>query len=137
MTRDAPLLLYDGACGLCNATVRRVLRRDRTGTLRFASLQGPAGTAVRSRHPELEGVDSVVWVAADDSGRETVAVRSDAALHLAGYLGGPWRLALAARLVPRALRDRVYDWVARHRHRLPGADRCFVPPPETRARFLD
>jgi predicted DCC family thiol-disulfide oxidoreductase YuxK len=130
----APLLLYDGTCGFCSATVRFVLRHDRRGTVRFATLDSRAAARVIGRHPELAGVDSVVWVepAGPDS-PETVAVRSDAVVRVARYLGGPWHATRVAALLPRAWRDRAYDWVARHRHRLPGADRCFVPPPEARA----
>ena len=132
-----PVLLYDGACGFCSAVVQLVLRRDRRGTLRFAALQGAYSRDLIARHPELAGVDSLVWAEPAPAG-ERVLVRSAAGLRLARYLAGPWHLALAMWLVPRALRDSVYDVVARHRHRLGGpAETCFVPPPEMRARFLD
>jgi predicted DCC family thiol-disulfide oxidoreductase YuxK len=132
-----PLLLYDGTCGICGATVRFVLRHDRRGTVRFAPLDGPTAAGVVGRHPELAGVDSVVWVdpAEPGGGREAVAVRSDAVLRAAGYLGGAWHAARLARLIPRGLRDRAYDWIAKHRHRL-ARDRCYLPPPEARDRFL-
>ncbi len=134
-----PVLLYDGDCGFCAESVQLVLRHDRSGTLRFARLQGDLGTAVRARHPELQGVDSMVWVE-PVPGRDQprVLVRSDAALRIARYLGGWWRLAGAARLLPRRLRDGAYDLVARHRHRLLGDGRsCLVPGVEVRERFLD
>jgi predicted DCC family thiol-disulfide oxidoreductase YuxK len=133
------VLLYDGTCGFCAGSVRFLLRHDRRGTLRFASLQGAYGAGVRSRHPELAGIDSMVWVepaAAGDA--ERVSVRSAAALRIARYLGGIWSVALAAAIVPRGWLDRAYDLMARHRHQLPGAsDTCLVPAPEVRARFLD
>jgi len=134
---SGPVLLYDGACGFCSAVVQLVLRRDRRGTLRFAALQGVYAHDLIARHPELVGVDSLVWAEPVAVG-ERVFVRSDAGLRLARYLAGPWHLALLTWLLPRFLRDSVYDVVARHRHRLGGpADACFVPPPEVRARFLD
>lgn len=132
---DGPLLLYDGTCGICGATVRFILEHDRRRTVRFAPLDGPTAARAVARHPELAQVDSVVWLEPAGAGRETVAVRSDAVLQAAGYLAGPWGLARVARLIPRGLRDRAYDWIARHRHRL-AADRCLVPPPEARDRFL-
>lgn len=132
-----PVLLYDGACGFCGATVALVLRRDRKGTLRFAPLGGAFARDVAARHPARAGADSVVWVEPAAAGApERVLARSAAALRIASYLGGVWTLALGAWLVPRPLRDAVYDLVARHRHRLSGAA-CFVPTPEVRARFLD
>jgi predicted DCC family thiol-disulfide oxidoreductase YuxK len=133
----APVLLYDGVCGFCNKTVQMILDRDRRGEMRFAALQSDYGQAVVGRHPELQGVDSVVYVerAADV---ERVYVRSEAALKVAAYLGGVWKLFLAARLVPRGLRDYFYDLFARHRYRFFGKyDACMLPPPEVRARFLD
>lgn len=134
---SGPVLLYDGACGFCSAVVQLVLKRDRRGTLRFAALQGGYARGLFARHPELEGVDSLMWAEPSALG-ERVFVRSEAGLRLARYLAGPWHLALALWLLPRALRDSVYDVVARHRHRLGGpADTCFVPSPAARARFLD
>jgi predicted DCC family thiol-disulfide oxidoreductase YuxK len=134
-----PVLLYDGACGFCSRTVRFVLRHDGQRTLRFAPLQSPYAARVIARHAELTDLDSLMWVeAAGGGGPERVLVRSAAALSVAAYLGGWWRPLLAAWLVPLPLRDAAYDLVARHRHQLFGAsDRCFVPPPEARARFLD
>jgi predicted DCC family thiol-disulfide oxidoreductase YuxK len=119
--------------------VQFVLRHDRRGTLRFAALQGDFGRAVRARHPELEDVDSMVWVEPEGPGSaERVLVRSDAALRVARYLGGPFHLARISALLPRGVRDSAYALVARHRHRLtPGGPRCLVPPPAVRARFLD
>lgn len=115
-----------------------MLRHDRRGTLRFATLQGPFAVALIPRHAELVGLDSLVWVEPVPGVGERVFVRSAAVLRVAAYLGSWWRVFLAARAVPPALRDAAYDLVARHRHRILGAeDRCFVPPPEVRARFLD
>lgn len=133
-----PVLLYDGACGFCGTAVRLVLRHDRRGTLRFAALGGAYARAVVGRHPELEGSDSMVWLEPPAGGLpERVLVRSAAALRVARYLGGPWRLLLAGWLAPRPLRDALYDLVARHRHRLSGAAACVVPDAAQRARFLE
>jgi len=132
-----PVLLYDGVCGFCAANVQFILRNDPGGRLRFAPLQGAFASTVRARHPELQGVDSMVWVE-PASGRdsERVFVRSAAALRAVRYLGGFWQLALAAALVPRRLRDAGYDLIARHRHQLAGGATCLVPGPDVRARFL-
>lgn len=134
-----PVLLYDGACGLCGAAVRFVLAHDRRGTLRFAALGGAYGRSLVERHPELREADSMVWIEPPAAGRpERALVRSAAAIRVAAYLGGGWALARAAWLVPRPLRDAAYDLVARHRHRLGGAaGACYVPTPGERARFLD
>lgn len=133
----SPVLLYDGTCGLCAASVRFVLRHDVHGTLRFASLQGEFGREVLARHPALQGVDSVVWVQpASAAGPEIVLVRSAAALQVVTYLGGWWTLLRVARLIPAFLRDAVYDRVAVHRRRLT-PPQCQLAEPSYRHRFLD
>lgn len=130
-------MLYDGVCGFCNKSVQLILDQDRKGTLRFAALQSDYGMAVIERHPELRGVDSVVYVEHSEDG-ERVFVRSDAALRLASYLGGAWKVFLAAKVIPKSVRDYLYDQFARNRYRMFGKyDSCMLPPPEVRSRFLD
>ena len=135
---ESPVLLYDGTCGLCAGSVQFILRHERRHELRFATLQGPFAEAIRARHPELSRVDSMVWVEpAAGRSREQVFVRSTAALRAARYLGGIWRLAALGWLVPPLVRDAVYNVIARHRHRLSGAEQCYLPTPDVRARFID
>ena len=144
-THDAPrtthLLLYDGTCGFCASSVQWVLRRDRRRTLRFAALQGETARPILARHPELASVDSVVWVEGSPEAleaRESVRVRSDAAVAVGMYLGGGWSVAAQlAALIPIAVRDWGYDLIARHRHKLTrNGPECLLPTPEERARFL-
>src|ERR1044072_8465859 len=99
----APVLLYDGVCGFCNKSVQLILDHDRRGEMRFAALQSDYGQAVIERHPELRGVDSVVFVESH-AGGERIYTRSDAALKGAAYLGGLWKRVLAAKAMPRSLR---------------------------------
>ena len=132
------MLLFDGVCGFCNRAVRTVLRFDRRGSLRFAALDGDFARAIIARHPAIASVDSMVFV--DEPGRpgERIAVRSDAALRVLDYLGGPWKALTVARFVPRPVRDRLYDRFAGIRYRVFGKyDTCPIPPPEVRTRFID
>ena len=133
-----PVLLFDDTCGFCNEAVQNVLRHDKKRSLRFASLRGEYGIDLRARHPELNSVDSMVWFHPTAGGSaELIAIRSDAALLVADYLGGPFRLAAVAGFVPRRLRDAAYDFVARHRHKLsPTPKECLIPTPDQRSRFL-
>jgi predicted DCC family thiol-disulfide oxidoreductase YuxK len=117
--------------------VQFILRHEREHTLRFAALESELGRSVRARHPELAATDSMIWVDEEGSAAERVRIRSAAGLHLARYLGGPWKLTALGYLVPRPIRDAVYDLIARHRHALVRApDHCFIPPPAVRQRFL-
>ncbi len=128
------ILLYDGVCGLCDSSVQFILDHDKVGTLRFATLQGELGQAAIARDPALQGVDSLVLLQPGKT-----SVRSSAVLEVGRYLGGVWRLlAWPALMVPRVVRDAVYDFVARNRYRVFGKlDACRLPTPEERARFLD
>ena len=134
-----PVLLYDGLCGFCNRGVQRILKHDHRKSMFFAALQSEYAKSILTRHPELKGVDSIVFVEPlDFAYLEQVFVRSDAALHVARYLGGLWNLALAAYVVPRPIRDYLYDQCAKRRYRWFGKyDTCLLPPPEVRERFLD
>jgi predicted DCC family thiol-disulfide oxidoreductase YuxK len=134
---NQPVLLYDGVCGLCNGVVRWVLARDPGGPMRFAALHGEYARGVFARHPELRGVDSIVLTTMED-GIERVRVRSDAVAAVAVYLGGVWRVAVTARIIPRFLRDGLYEAIARIRYRVFGRhDACPVLAREVRWRFLD
>ena len=119
-----------------------MLRREhRRRTLRFASLDSSIGREVRARYPELEGVDSVIWVEGGSNEQDyRLFVRSEAVFRVLKYLGGVWTaLAVVGAVVPRFLRDGVYDFVARHRHKIipREAESCLLPSPEQRARFVD
>ena len=134
------VLLYDGVCGMCQATVRWLMRHDPQGRLRYAAQQRPVAEAVLARH----GVDhaelnSAVLVTHFGGPGEALALRSDAILGSLAILGGVWGLAArVGRLVPAALRNAVYRWVARNRIRFFGtAELCALPSAGERARFLD
>jgi predicted DCC family thiol-disulfide oxidoreductase YuxK len=129
-----PVIIFDGVCNLCNASVDFVIRRDRRGQFLFASNQSEAGRALLSRFGVAPGdVQSVYLVEGD-----RIASRSTAALRTARRLGLPWSLAAAFLAIPRPLRDVVYDFIARNRYRWFGKkETCRLPTPEERARFLD
>lgn len=133
LVRQGPIVLFDGHCNLCNGAVDFLIRRDRRGTLRFASLQSDLGRALAAR----AGLDPDVlstFVLVDGS---RTYVRSTAALRAAAALRMPWPLLGVLRLVPRVLRDAVYDWVARNRIRWFGRkETCRLPSPEEAARFV-
>ena len=135
----SPILLYDGTCGFCAESVQFVLARDRKGTLRFAALDSATGRAILERHPEVRGFGSVLFVEPDYGATpERVFAHSTAALRVAAYLGGSWRLLQLARLVPSPIRDAVYRLIARHRHRLSAnGPVCVIPSAQDRARFLE
>lgn len=133
MTADAPLVLYDGTCGLCAKSVRWILRHEADHELEFAPLQGETTRALRAAYPELpQSIDTVVLIADGKA-----HLRSKAFLYLAKHLRAPWRWAHAFRWFPGFPLDIGYRLIAAIRYRVWGnVDACEVPAPEQRVRFL-
>jgi len=130
----SPIVLFDGVCNLCNASVNFIIDRDPSGVFRFASLQSPSGKELLERF----GVPTDTYYSLVLIHGDHLFVRSTAALRIAARLRGPWRLLYALMLVPRPVRDRIYDWIARNRYKWFGqAEACRIPTPELRSRFLD
>jgi predicted DCC family thiol-disulfide oxidoreductase YuxK len=129
------MLFYDGHCALCHRSVKFVLKHDRSGKLfRFAPLQGPTFETRVPAERRAGLADSVVVLTNEGA----LLVRSDAFLHVLRRLGGGWStLASAISVIPRALRDATYDFIARVRYRVFGTreDSCPVIAPDLRARF--
>jgi predicted DCC family thiol-disulfide oxidoreductase YuxK len=131
---EHPVMLYDGVCRFCNGALQTVIRHDPEGIVHFAPLQSQYAQQLIQSHPELKGVDSLMLV--EEDGR--IYVRSEAALGIAKHIGGWWRLLLVFRILPRSLRDWLYDGFARRRYRLFGKhDECLMPTAEIRSRFVD
>jgi predicted DCC family thiol-disulfide oxidoreductase YuxK len=134
-----PVLLYDGECGLCNFCVRRLLKWDKAGRLRFAALQsGSAQAYLRARGLPTRDFDSLVFVP-DWAGPHGAAplLRTDGALAACALAGGPGRVLAGLRVLPRGARDWIYRLVARSRYALFGEYRpTSLPKPEWRSRFL-
>jgi predicted DCC family thiol-disulfide oxidoreductase YuxK len=132
------LVLFDGVCGFCNASVRWLIERDREARLRFAPLQGAAAAELRRRHPEIpRDLDTMVYVEAS-GGAERVYLRFEAVLRAWAQVEPERPLLRWLRRVPRPLADLGYRVFARLRYRLFGRlESCPVPTPEERARFLD
>jgi predicted DCC family thiol-disulfide oxidoreductase YuxK len=135
---SGPVLLYDGVCGLCDRSVQFLLRHDKQARFRFAALQGEFAHGVLSRHGrDPAKMDYMVLVLDAGLPTERLLDRSDGVLAVLKDLGGGWRLLAASRAIPRSLRDRAYDFVARHRYGWFGRyDHCVLPSPSARARFI-
>jgi predicted DCC family thiol-disulfide oxidoreductase YuxK len=132
-TTEAPVLLFDGVCNLCNASVQWVLLHDKKGIFHFAALQSEAGRALLLQHGlSTTDFDTAVLVTP-----QKVLLRSDVPLEIVRQLGGLWPLAYVFKLVPRFLRDAVYNLVAKNRYRWWGhREQCMMPRPEWKGRFL-
>ena len=120
------LLLYDGECGLCQASVRFVTAHDRRARFHFAALQSDTAAArLAPLGGRPSGLDTLYVIEDAWGPGPRLRERSDAALFVAKELGWPWRAASVFRVLPRSWRDALYDLVARHRRSLfGGASAC-------------
>ena len=127
------VVLFDGVCNLCNASVNFIIERDPDAHFAFAALQSDAGQKLLARHDiGAQLPDSVVLL---EAGRWFT--RSSAALRIARRLSGLWPLLYPLVLVPTPIRDGLYDWVARNRYRWFGRrEQCRLPTPALAGRFL-
>lgn len=131
--RGHPIILFDAECVLCSTNAQFVLKHDKAGHFRLASMQGDIGASIYRRHGMDPRNPSSMLVVEGDRVRQD----SDAVLNIYESLGLPWRLLGALRIVPSFLRDPVYRWVARNRYRLFGKrETCWVAPPEYGDRLL-
>jgi predicted DCC family thiol-disulfide oxidoreductase YuxK len=129
-----PVVLFDGVCNLCDASVQFVIKRDPQGRFRFASFQGDRGARMAREHGvDPEALDSMVLIEGS-----RVYRKSSAALRVARRLRFPWPLLYAFIVVPPFIRNPVYDFIGRRRYRWFGRkEACWVPDAALRARFLD
>jgi predicted DCC family thiol-disulfide oxidoreductase YuxK len=130
---DHAIILFDGVCNFCDASVNFVIKRDKRRYFRFAPLQEPNGGEIARKYGiDPERLDTFVLV---ENGR--AYRKSGGALRVARRLGGPYPLAFALIAVPPFIRDFFYDWFARNRYGWFGKkDACMVPTPGVRDRFL-
>ncbi len=128
------LLLFDGVCHLCDASVQFILRHDPLGKIKFAPIQSPIGSQLYAQH----GLDPAAPSAMLFLTPQGAFKASDAALEIARTLGGVSKLALIFKPLPRVLRDAAYYFIARNRYRWFGKDdSCMMPTAELKSRMLE
>ena len=133
MNDNDPILLFDGVCNLCSSSVQFVLKHNKKGNVRFASLQSDfAKQQLEAFDLPSDYLQSLVLL---ENGN--VFVKSDAALMLSKHLNGIWRIGSIFLIVPHFARNAVYDFIAKYRYNWFGkSETCWIPKPEWKARFL-
>ncbi len=126
------IILFDGVCNFCCASVQFIIARDPQGYFKFASQQSDLGKTLLAEANLPAAMETFVLIEG-----QAVYTRSSAALKVAAKLTSPWPLGAVFWLVPRFLRDAVYRLIAKNRYRWFGQkESCWLPTPEIRARFL-
>ncbi len=127
-----PIILFDGVCNLCNSSVQFIIRRDPRSKFLFAALQSDFGTAQLHHFGMAPGMLNSIILIQNGKAHQ----KSSAALEIARSLSGLWPVMYIFKLVPRVIRDWVYDRIAKNRYKLFGRrDECMIPTLELKSRF--
>jgi len=126
-------MLFDGVCNVCNGFVQFMIPRDPKGYFKFASLQSEIGQQIMEAYElPTEELSTVIMV---ENGK--VYTHSDVALRASRRMSGLWPVFTVFSVVPRFIRDGMYNWIARNRYRWFGQrEQCMIPTPDIRQRFL-
>ncbi|WP_066051204.1 thiol-disulfide oxidoreductase DCC family protein [Robertmurraya korlensis] len=126
------IVLFDGECNFCDRSVQFIIKRDKEAVFKFTSLQSDIGQEITRKHQVPGDIDSII-VVKDDK----YYIKSAAALQICKHLSGGWKLLFVLSIIPKPIRDNFYDILAKNRYKWFGKnDRCMIPSPEIRNRFL-
>ena len=129
-----PVILFDGVCNLCSGAVQFVIKHDPKKQFRFASLQSKFGEGVM-KHFGLPVDQFNSFILLEDG---KIYTRSTAALKVAKKLRGLLSWSYGFIIVPRFIRDAVYNLVARKRYKWFGKkEECWIPTPELKSLFIE
>jgi predicted DCC family thiol-disulfide oxidoreductase YuxK len=128
------IILFDGLCNLCDASVQFIIKRDSKDIFRFVSLQSDLGQELLQKlPPAIQKTDSIILYESD----KVFYYKSQAVLEIAKSLGGIFYCLLIFKLLPTAINNTIYDYIAENRYRWMGKkESCLVPTKELKSKFL-
>jgi predicted DCC family thiol-disulfide oxidoreductase YuxK len=130
---DNPVILFDGVCNFCNSAVNFTLKRNTKANIRFAPMQSEAGQKLLQQY-NLPPDDMQSFIFIEDG---VAYKQSTAGLKVCKHLRGLWPLCYGFIIVPKFIRDGIYNWIAKNRYKWFGVQQaCIIHTPEVRARFL-
>ena len=135
LPNNKQIVLFDGVCNFCNASILKIIKNDKKNIFLFASLQSEIGKEI-TQHFNIDTnlIDSIILV----ESKTSFAIKSTAALKVMGDFGGFWILSKIGWIFPVIFRDFVYDYIAKNRYKWFGKkDNCMIPTPELKAKFLN
>ncbi|MER2170393.1 Predicted thiol-disulfide oxidoreductase YuxK, DCC family [Paenisporosarcina quisquiliarum] len=126
------IVLFDGECNFCDASVQFIIKRDPKGYFQFAAQQSDIGATFKREYAVPDTLDSILVI-----DQHKVYNSSDAALQISKHLNGLWSCLYVLKVIPKPIRNVVYKFIAKNRYAWFGKkDSCIIPPPEIRNRFL-
>ena len=128
------IILFDGVCNLCNNSVQFVIKRDINDVFQFAALQSETGKRLLTeRNIDTQEIDSIILIEPNIA----YYTKSTAALEIGKHLKGLKVISSILLWLPEALRNIVYDFIARNRYKWYGKkDNCMIPSEELKSKFI-
>lgn len=129
-----PIIFFDGVCNLCNTAVQFILKRDKKNLFRFSSLQSDYAKAnLPSSFTDDQNLQSIIL-----KNGNSILTKSSAVLTVTKNLSGGWPILYAFIVIPKFIRDGLYDIIAKNRYSWFGKkDQCMIPSPQLKSRFID
>ena len=134
LPKEKKIILFDGVCNLCDATVQFIIKHDKQDVFRFVALQSEIGQGI-IKHIGVDTleIDSIILYEPGHA----YYYKAEAAINIAKQLGGVYSIMGAFSILPDWLSNKVYDYIARNRYKWYGKkDDCMIPTPEMKAKFL-
>lgn len=132
MQEQKHIILFDGECNFCSFWVKYVIKRDKKDVFRFTSLQAEKGKELLKQFNLQVDLSTVVLI------KNNVAkTKSSAALHILKDLGGLYSLGIVLIVIPKFMRDGIYDVIAKNRKKLLKNESCIFPDATIRAKFIE
>jgi len=130
---NQPLLFFDGVCNLCNSSVQTIIKKDPHQKFKFASIQSDAAKEILLQFDNFNSdIDSIILI-----NKNKIYYKSSAILRVCEILGGVYSFLIIFWLVPKPIRDWMYDFVAKNRYRWFGKrESCMLPSDDLKERFL-
>jgi predicted DCC family thiol-disulfide oxidoreductase YuxK len=131
--KDQSIILFDGVCNFCNGAVNFLIKKDKKSQLKFGAIQSEQGQELlRTYGLSTTEINTFIFIE-----NKKAYTRSTAALKVSKYLGGLWPAFYGFIIVPKFIRDGIYNWIAKNRYKWFGQkDECMIPTPDVRQRFL-
>lgn len=128
------IVLFDGVCNLCEASVLFVIEHDKNDVFRFVALDSEKGKNILNTiHLDRNKVDSIVLYVAENE----YYIKSDAAIEIALHFDGLWKIMVVFKIIPKIVRNVIYDFVAKNRYKWFGKkENCLMPNPSLKNKFL-
>ena len=134
LENNKQLILFDGVCNLCNASVQYVIKHDQKDQFRYTALQSDLGQRIMKKFKiDRTSMDSILLYSPENG----ISYKSTAALKIASKLGFPRNVMSVFLIIPAFIRNGVYDYIARNRYKWYGKkEECMIPTAELKSKFL-